>query len=440
MDKTPPHDIETEKALLGAILIEPERLHEVQGLIAPESFYRSNHITIYRAIMALFNDNKGIDPVTVCDELHKNSQLDAVGGTSYISALMSAVPTPVMAPQYARIVRDKATRRRLLAICREGELIAQDESGTETGEAVAAVEQQIYELSRANTNLRHSDLSDLIIHSWEDYLNNEGKEPEYLNTGLYDLDTAIDGLQDSEHIIIAGRPSMGKTALATDICRNVAKRGHPVLFFTMEMTKRRVAERIICAEARVPVRDYRRRRLTEIQKNHVDGAIKRLWQIPLTICEGQASLTSIRSKAMQEKHLKGLRLVVIDYLTLIDERRTGAMSQNDLIGTIANKLQLLSKDLNIPVITVSQLSRECERRTNKRPILSDLRDSGNIEQAGDKVLFVYRDEYYYADTDKPGIAEVIVAKNKDGPTGTVELGWVAESATFTNLTRKGVGL
>jgi replicative DNA helicase len=233
---------------------------------------------------------------------------------------------------------------------------------------------------------------------------------------------------------------MGKTALATDICRNVAKRGHPVLFFTMEMTKRRVAERIICAEARVPVRDYRRRRLTEIQKNHVDGAIKRLWQIPLTICEGQASLTSIRSKAMQEKHLKGLRLVVIDYLTLIDERRTGAMSQNDLIGTIANKLQLLSKDLNIPVITVSQLSRECERRTNKRPILSDLRDSGNIEQAGDKVLFVYRDEYYYADTDKPGIAEVIVAKNKDGPTGTVELGWVAESATFTNLTRKGVGL
>ena len=273
------------------------------------------------------------------------------------------------------------------------------------------------------------------MKSWEDYLETEGKKPDYLATGFYDLDNAIDGLQDSEHIVIAGRPSMGKTSLATDICRNVAKQGNPVLFFTMEMTKQRLAERIICAEAQLPIRDYRRRALSEEQKEEVDAAINRLWQKPLTICEGQASLTAIRSKAMQEKYMRGLRLIVIDYLTLIAEPKTAGMSQNDLIGNIANKLQLLSKDLNVPVITISQLSRECDRRTNKRPVLSDLRDSGNIEQAGDKVLFVYRDDYYNVKTDKPGIAEIIVAKNKDGPTGMIELGWNGIAASFYNLQR-----
>lgn len=436
MNKTPPHDIETEKALLGAILIEPAQLHQVNESIAADDFYPTNHRTIYKAILALFGDNKGIDPVTVCDELHKAGELDAVGGAAYISELMAACPTPQMAEYYAGIIKDKSTRRRLLAICKEGVYIAENENKAETGDALATVEKKIYELARHNTSLRHSDISELIAESWDNYLNHEGEAPQYIETGFYDLDRAIDGLQDSEHIIIAGRPAMGKTSLATDICRQVAKRKQPVLFFTMEMTKRRLAERVICAEARVPIRDYRRRKLTELQKSDVGGAMNRLWKIPLTICEGQASLTAIRSKALQEKYMRGLRLIVIDYLTLIDEPKTAGMSQNDLVGNVANKLQLLSKDLNIPVITVSQLSRECERRSNKRPVLSDLRDSGNIEQAGDKVLFVYRDDYYDADTKKPGVAEIIIAKSKDGPTGMIELGWNGEATTFYNL-KKG---
>lgn len=433
--KIPPHDTETEKALLGAILLEPDQLHHVSEVVTAADYYSTKHQTIHKAIMALFDGHKGIDPVTVCDELHKANRLDSVGGTAYVSELMAACPTPAMAERYAAIIKDKSTRRELLAICKEGVYVAESESRGETGEALAAVEKRIYELSRRNTSLRHSSISDLLVKSWEDYLETEGKKPDYLATGFYDLDNAIDGLQDSEHIVIAGRPSMGKTSLATDICRNVAKQGNPVLFFTMEMTKQRLAERVICAEAQLPIRDYRRRAFSEEQKEEVDAAINRLWQKPLTICEGQASLTAIRSKAMQEKYMRGLRLIVIDYLTLIAEPKTAGMSQNDLIGNIANKLQLLSKDLNVPVITISQLSRECDRRTNKRPVLSDLRDSGNIEQAGDKVLFVYRDDYYNVKTDKPGIAEIIVAKNKDGPTGMIELGWNGIAASFYNLQR-----
>lgn len=440
MNKTPPHDHETEKALLGAILIDPTQLHEVNEAVGVDDFYSTNHQTIYKAILSLFSNNKGIDPVTVSDELHKGGDLERVGGVTYISTIMSACPTPMMAPSYAGIIKDKSTRRRLLTICKEGVYVAGNESSADTGDVLATVEKQIYELARDNTSLRHSSISDLLINSWDGYLEGEGKAPEYIETGFYDLDRAIDGLQDSEHIVIAGRPAMGKTSLAADIARNVAKKGHPVLFFTMEMTKEKLAERLLCAEAQVPIRDYLKRGLVEKQKKEIDAAINRLWKKPLTVCEGHASLTAIRSKALQEKHMRGLRLVIIDYLTLIDEPKTAGMSQNDLIGNVANKLQLLSKDLNIPVITISQLSRECERRTNKRPILSDLRDSGNIEQSGDKVLFVYRDDYYDADTKKPGVAEIIVAKNKNGPTGMIELGWNGSATTFYSLTKRSDGV
>jgi len=437
-----PRDVEIEKALLGALLSDPSRIPAVLEILAgPDDFYALKHQLIYKTIVRLFENGKEIDPVTVYSMLEKDGKVEEAGGGLYITKLCDAVVSPVMAEEYARIIRDKADRRRLYRVCAEGARMATttDPDFETVVDVVSAIEKQLYDIARNSNRIEDVPLDKLVSSRWEAYVVEENETSfRGVRTGFIDLDNLIDGFQESEHIILAARPAMGKTSLALDICRNVARTGKRVLLFTMEMSRNRIADRFICAEALVSLKAFKRRELVASEKAKVNLALNRLAELPITVVDGQWNTAEIRSKIMREQKERGnLGLVVIDFLTKISEPRKGNISTHDLVGGVAQKLQNMAIELNVPLLTLAQLNRAVERRDNKRPVLSDLRESGNIEEACDKVLFIYRDEYYNNETKDKGVAEIIVAKNRDGPVGTVKLAWLPESATFRDLERRG---
>jgi len=423
-----PCDLEAEKALLGAIIQDPRKLAITDQIIAPKCFYSANHQQIYEAAQSLYRAGQAVDLVTVYDELQKHK---ANLGTTYLVACVDACPSPETAGHYAKIIADKHTRRELYRVCMEGAQAAKNEAELDTGEAVAAVQQEIYNLSKQATKMKTENVYDLAGQRLDDYLDEEGAELKLVQTGFKDLDRLMDGFQKSEHIILAARPGMGKTSLACDIARNVAKQQYRVLFFTMEMSAPRLADRLICAEAMVNVKQFKRRELAEGEKEKIKQATGRLLNLPISIVDGSWGTSEIRAKVMQDAP----DLVIVDFLTRINEPRRGNLSTHDHVGAISKRLQDMAIVTNVPIITCAQLSRGVERRENKRPILSDLRESGNIEENCDKVIFIYRDEYYNPNTKAQGIAEIIVAKYRDGPTGMVELAWLGAATTFRNLGR-----
>lgn len=403
----PPADSNTEKALIGCLLQDSSYLPSIQAEGGENLFDVLKHQRIYNAIKATNNN----DIVTLAASL----KIDGIN--SYLVGCINAAPTPIMADRYAEVLKELYVKRELLKVCQNA-IYYLDQP-----DILNTVEQQIREIAKKMSKADFTDFTDAVDELWLDYVQHEGQEPDYMKTGIPDLDRLIDGIEHTEHIIIAGRPSMGKTALATDIVRHIAKHGFKVNFHTMEMSKKALTRRFICAEANVSLKAYRNRKLTSEQKSRASRVSNMIGRGILNIYEGRVTVSEIKAEALKTEP----DLIVVDYLQLMSLDRRGGMTTNDLVGDNATGLQAIAK-AGPAVITISQLSRASEKE-KRRPGLADLYESGKIEAVGDKIIMPYRED---KDSEE---AEILVVKQKDGPTGKVDVKFFKEAASFKGLER-----
>ena len=432
----PPQNIEAEESVLSRILLESTTLLEVVEILAPADFYRTSHQKIYAAMTDLFNRNEPIDTVTVANHLKESGQLEQVGGAAYLARLLD-VPPAVDAPHYAGIIHDKAVLRRLIeksnAIAKRCFL----EQGN-ADDIVDYAEASIFEVTEKKARQAFYPLSKLIDGNI-DFLEEKQKNKSLVTgvpTGFTQLDNLTSGFQNSDLIIIAARPSMGKTALALNIARNAAVDGGvPVAIFSLEMSKEQLSLRMLCAEASIDSSRLRSGFFSMEDWERVTDAAGVLSAAPIFI-DDSASLSTmdVRAKARRLKMDKNIGLIIIDYLQLM-QGRAGAERRDLEISEISRGMKALAKEISLPVIALSQLNRMLEQRTDKRPRLSDLRESGALEQDADVVAFIYRDEVYNKEETNPrkGIAEVILAKQRNGPTGDALLTFLAAYTRFENM-------
>lgn len=421
------YNIETEKALLCSILVEPKVIDDVIEYVdEPECFYDSLHQKVFKAILSLYEKSEAIDLVTVVNEVGERYAV-------VIAELMDTVATSVNAVSYAKQVKEQYVLRKLREACSSGlEMIKKQESPVD--DIASAIDTNIMMAVKGLTSYDALPISELVYQRFCKYHEDVGNGYKYegIPTGFIDLDRLIDGFGLSENIIIAARPSMGKTALALNIARNVAEREVPVMFFSLEMKKERLVDRLLCAEAGVSPKAYRYRLLRDSDTHRLSGAMESLAKLPIEIMDGSMNTSHIRAAISRAIKKNRKMLVFIDFLTLLTDYPN--LKAHERYGSIAKKVQRMAIEFNIPIVMLAQLNRKVEERSDKRPILSDLRESGNLEEAADKVIFIYRDEYYTG--ENKGIAEIITAKNRDGETGTVELSWTPQLMQFRNMARK----
>ncbi len=435
----PPQDLDAEESVLGAMLLNEQAVITVSEVITdPGDFYREAHGTVYRAILALLNRSEPIDAVTVSDELERMGKLEDVGCRGFVFRLSSAVTVAANAKSHAQIVRDLALLRRVAAAGLEIAELGYARQG-DVREILDRAESAIFDVSQQRATGEVANIADLLPEEVERMANAaEHRGLIGQPSGLKGLDNITAGFQKTNLIILAARPSMGKTSLALGIARHLGVAARvPVLIFSLEMSRGEIAQRFISSEARVDSQRMRRGDLRDEDWNKVQDACNRLTGAPIYIDDSASiNLMEIRSKARRLKLKEpDLGLVMVDYLQLMSG---DASVENRVqeIGQISRSLKALARDLDVPVIALSQLSRAVEQRTDKRPLLSDLRESGSIEQDADVVMFIYRDDYYNKETsEKPGTAELIVAKHRNGAVGSVDLAFLPHFTTFSDLAR-----
>jgi replicative DNA helicase len=434
VERLPPHNIEAEQSVLGSLLIDRDAIIKVAAYLKPEDFYVSANGTIYKAVLDLYNKREPTDFVTLSDELERRETLDDVGGVSYLSSLLNTVPTAVHIEYYGRIVERHATLRRLIDAGTEIVGIGfQDKVDTE--DALDAAERALFEVSQKRQTKDFQAIADVLDRYFDqiDYLQQNRGEVVGVPSGYTDLDQLTGGLQRSDLIILAARPSMGKTAFSLGLAYGAAiQHGRSVGIFSLEMSADQLVQRLLATETGV---DSHRLRLGMIDDNEWDRisrAFGRLSEAKIFIDDSaNASIMDVRSKARRLQAESGLDLLIVDYLQLMSGRRSENRVQE--ISEISRGLKGLARELNVPVIALSQLSRAVETRSDHRPMLSDLRESGSIEQDADIVMFIYREEKYDENSDKKGIAELIVAKHRNGPVGTINLRFFERTARFADL-------
>ena len=433
----PPQSIEAEESLLSSILLDNNTLLDVVEILAVADFYRTAHQKIFAAIIDLFDKGEPIDLVTLANNLKEKDQLDAVGGASYLARLVDAVPLAVNAQHYAKIIADKASLRRLIEKANAIAKRCYDDRGN-VDDVIDFAEASVFEISERKTSQSFYPISRLIIRNIETLEENQGNKSLVTGVpmGFGLLDNLTSGLQKSDLIILAARPSMGKTALALNIARNAAVDSNiPVAIFSLEMSKDQLSLRMLCAEARLDSSRLRGGFFSMADWHRLTDAAGLLSESPIYIDDSPSlSAMEIRAKARRLKMDKNIGLVIIDYLQLM-KARSGAERRDLEISEISRSLKALAKELEIPVLAISQLNRMLEQRNDKRPRLSDLRESGALEQDADVVAFIYRDEIYNQDENNPqkGIAEIILAKQRNGPTGKVKLTFLDAYTRFENL-------
>lgn len=442
LQKVPPQNIEAEQSILGSILIDNDILYDVMDVISDGDFYREAHRKIYGGILALFEKNEPIDLITLTNVLKEQNQLDAVGGAAYLAELVDQVPVAVNAVQYARIVREKAILRNLITTTSHIAGRCYENSG-DVDEVLDFAETSIFEISEKKIAPSFYPLNDIITESFKT-LEDRSEHKELITgvpTGFHGLDSLTSGFQPSDLIIIAARPSMGKTALALNIAQNTSvHNGTAVAVFSLEMSKEQLAMRLLCSTARVDAFRLRTGFLNKEDWGKLTRAAGILSEASIYIDDTPAiSVLEIRAKARRLKMDKNLGLVIIDYLQLMKGRSTAERRELE-ISEISRSLKALAKEINIPVIALSQLNRKVEERHNKRPILSDLRESGAIEQDADVIAFIYRDSVYNKSEDNPDdkTAEIIVAKQRNGPTGVVKLTFLDTYTRFEDRAHEPV--
>ena len=430
-----PHSLEAEQAVLGSMLIDSRCVAEVIGIVRPDDFFLQQNKEIYETIYSMFNFSETIDPVTVLEKM-KVQGLATDKTPEYLMQLMEITPTAANVGQYARIVRDRAMLRNLATAA--GEIRETVLAGVGTpGEILESAEKKIYALRNGNAGetLQHIGVVMVGVFDRLDELSRSGNAFPGLSTGLHDLDKKINGLNKSDLLLIAARPGMGKTSLALNIALSVAKESaKTVAFFSLEMSREQLAMRLLSNESFVDNQKLVTGQLSEEDWTKIAIASSALSQTDIRVDDNPSiSVAEMNAKC---RRLPNLGLVLIDYLQLMTSAGTGQTSNNanrvQVVSDISRALKIMAKELNVPVICLSQLSRANESRTDKRPMLSDLRESGAIEQDADEVLFIYRDDYYHPDTPEKNVAEVIVAKNRHGETGTVKLQWLPQFTTFAD--------
>ncbi len=439
LGKVPPHDIEAEQAVLGSMLTDKDAVISAIEVLKEEDFYRADNRAIYEAVINLYNRAEPIDIITVKAELESLGKFEKVGGLEYLVSLPDKVPTTANAMKYIKIVEEKSTLRNLIKTANE--IIELGYDPTEDVEDIMeGAEKKIFNIMQNNDKKSYSPIKDVLVESFTqlEELYNRKQHITGVPSGFVELDYKTAGFHGSDLVLIAARPAMGKSAFALNIVTNAAVRSNvPVAIFSLEMSKEQMVNRILCSEAMVDSNKVRTGKLEEDDWTKLAGSIGPLSDAEIYIDDTPGiSVMEIRAKCRKLKLEKNIGMVVIDYLQLIQgsNKRNGSREQE--ISEISRSLKILAKELNIPVIALSQLSRAVEQRPDHRPMLSDLRESGAIEQDADIVMFLYRDDYYNKDSEKKDIAEVIIAKHRGGSLGTVELLWLGSYTKFVNLEKR----
>ena len=441
LTKQVPQSLEAEQSVLGSMLIDERCVPDVIGLLLPDDFYLQQNRDIYETIYTMFNFSQHIDPVTVLDKMKERGVYDEAHSYDYIAQLLQITPTAANVKQYCAIVRDKALLRNLGTAAGEISGLVQEGVGT-AQEILEASEKKIYALRKENSgdSLQHIGKVLLNVYDRLEELAESGSDIAGLSTGLHDLDRKINGLNKSDLLLIAARPGMGKTSLALNVALNVAKStDKTVAFFSLEMSREQLATRLLSNESFVDNQKLTTGKLDEEDWGKLSLASSALSQSDIRVDDNPAiTVAEMNAKC---RRLDNLGLVVIDYLQLMTAAAPGKSGENrvTVVSEISRALKIMAKELNVPVICLSQLSRANESRTDKRPMLSDLRESGAIEQDAASVMFIYRDDYYNENSEEKNIAECIVAKNRHGETGTVKLQWLPQFTTFSNLEWKHEG-
>ncbi len=439
MERVPPHDVEAEIAVLGSMLLDTEAAGRVVGALRPEDFYRGPHGDVYRVLTELFDANRAVDVVLLKEALQRQDLFDKVGGTGFLSRIMASVPTAANAEHYARIVREAGLRRSVIQASNEIEREAY--AGSVGGrELIDVAESKFFELDRNTGSSDAHHIRDVLNETFKKIDAMQGQDGRITGvpTGFYDLDDKTSGLQPGELIVVAARPSMGKTTFCLNVAEHAAvHEGCPVAFFSLEMSKNNLVQNMLCSGARVDAHKLRRGFLADEDWARISESVGRLSEAPIFIDDTPGlSPLQLRAKARRLVKAHGVRLIVVDYLQLMEvaSRGRGDANRQAEISYISRSLKGLARELSIPIIALSQLNRGVDAREDHRPRMSDLRESGAIEQDADVIMFLYREEYYEMDPERraelQGVAELIVGKQRNGPTGTVPLTFRAQFLRF----------
>ena len=435
LERVPPQNLDAERSALGAMFLDKEAIYRAMEILRPDDFYKDAHRHIYQTVLDLADKGEPVDLVTVTEALRQSKRLDEVGGVAYLTELANAVPTAAHIDHYARIVEEKSLLRRLIHAA--GEIMAAGYEGREEVEEILdEAERKIFSVANRRSGRSISSLKQILIEAFEqiEYLYESKGAVTGVPTGFADFDRITAGLQPSDLIILAARPSMGKTTFALNIAENAAVRLNiPVAIFSLEMSKEQLALKLLCAQAGVNNQRIRTGNLSEEDWPRLSHALGRLSEAKIFIDDSpNISAWEIRAKARRIKAEHGLGLIIIDYLQLMQSRYRTENRQQE-VSEISRSLKALARELSTPVLALSQLSRAVEQRPGKKPSLADLRESGSLEQDADLVCFLYREDYYDPETEKKNITELIVAKHRNGPTGKVEFYFQKEFSKFVSI-------
>lgn len=440
--KIPPQNLDAEMSLLGAVLIDEETLADISEHVTAKDFYDKRHAIVYDAMMRLYEKHKPVDLLTLTDELKRKNELETVGGSAYLTELTNYVPTAAHAATYAEMVAQKAVRRRLIKASADISELGYNEDTT-TQELLEKAEAELFSVSDQSLKQDLVSLESILTESFdrmEELHRNKGSL-RGIRTGYRDLDNMTAGFQRSDLIILAARPAMGKTTLVTNLAYNVATIAkQPVLFFSLEMSKEQLVDRMLADASGVDAWNIRTGNLSDEDFSKLSEAMGEMAEAPIFIDDTPGlSVLEMRTKARRAAHEQPLGLIIVDYLQLMQAAGRSDGNRVQEVSEISRGLKLIARELNVPVIALSQLSRSVESRTPQVPQLSDLRESGSIEQDADIVMFIYREAYYNPDTDRENITDLIIAKHRNGPTGKVELYFHPERLRFMSLDRKHDG-
>ena len=435
-NRVPPHNLDAEESLLGSMLLSQDAIAIAMEQCTRSDFYKPSHALIFDAISALFARGEPADAVSVAEELRRQGVLEEIGGAAILGSLQSNTPAISSATRYARIVEENSLLRRLIGAANE---IAEIGYGLpdDVTAAIDQAESMVYEVAERRSSDSVVLLNHLLGRTFDELerLYERGESITGVPTGYRDVDEQLSGLQPSNLVVVGARPSMGKTAFALGLASHAAMQGTPVLFFSLEMGHLEIAQRVLCAEARVDATRLRNGRLLDSDWGKISSAIGRIGTAKLYVDDNpNVTVMDIRAKARRMRSREGLGLVVVDYLQLM-RSPSGAENRQVEISEISRGLKILARELRIPVVALSQLSRALETRSDKRPVLADLRESGAIEQDADVVMFIYRDEVHNPDSQAKGTAEINIAKHRNGPIGNATLAFVSTYARFANIAR-----
>lgn len=437
LPNVPPQNLEAEESVLGAMLLSPTAVGTVSEILDASDFYRESHARVFLAALGLWAKGEPVDAITLSNELDERGQLEDVGGQGRVAELAALVPSTSNVEHYARIVKEMATLRGLVRAGQEITRLGQDRPG-EVVDLVDRAEQIVFELGQQRVTSDFSHIEGLLKESFEriTQLYESGVDITGVPSGFRELDQLTSGFQPGNLVILAARPSVGKSSLGFGMAANLAVRHEiPVALFTLEMSKSELTQRMMCSEAKVESQRLRSGRLAPEDWPRLTAACDRLMKAPIYVDDtGSTTIMEVRSKARRLKSREpSLGLIIVDYLQLMT---SGASVENRVqeVSQISRALKVLARDLDVPILAMSQLSRAVEQRQDKRPLLSDLRESGSLEQDADLVFFIYRDDYYLGDeSEQQGVAEIILAKHRNGPTGTVKLAYLKRYAKFADL-------